>query len=250
MLTAIVLNWKRPQNMPRILDSLRQSDLVTEIIVWNNNPETVFTAGNDIIVVNTSRDLGLNTRFAAALLARNDAILFLDDDMVLAPDKIEQLYLNWKETPDVCHAAYGRRCGAGPYNKVDAWGEVDVVLTKAVIVHRGICLRATVNTQILSDLPGRPDGNGEDILLSFTAMSMSGKPNQTHNLSVTEEPQDPKIAISKREPTHFEHRTKVLERCRKVLLAPSCGVSPQNFMPIPDTTLFQAVAPGRPDVVL
>jgi len=248
MLTAIVLNWKRPQNMPRILDSLRQSELIFEIIVWNNNPDRVFTASDDIVVINTNRDLGLNTRFAAALLAKQDAILFIDDDIVLSPEKINRLYLHWQESPEVCHAAFGRRCGSGPYNKIDAWGEVDVVLTKAVIVNRSICLRAAVNTLLLDDLPGRPKGNGEDILLSYTAMAASGKLNQAHNLMINQEPQDPKIAISKREPTHVEHRTKVLERCRSLLLDQSLKSMAQPDKGFFQATISPAETPVTPDI--
>jgi glycosyltransferase involved in cell wall biosynthesis len=236
--------------MPRILDSLRQSELICEIIVWNNNPETVFKAPDDIVVINTSRDLGLNTRFAAALLAKQDAILFIDDDIVLSPEKIRRLYFHWKESPDVCHAAFGRRCSSGPYNKIDAWGEVDVVLTKAVIVNRSVCLRAAMNISLLTDLPGRPDGNGEDILLSYTAIATSGKLNKAHNLMIVQEPQDPKIAISKREPTHVEHRTKVLERCRSLLLDQSLRAMVQNDEFFSESTISPAETPVNPDVAL
>lgn len=220
MLTAIILNWKRPENIPKILLALRQCDLVDEIIIWNNNPEIKLALGEDVCVINSSRDLGLFTRFSAALLAKNDGILFQDDDVVLDGNKIRQLYKHWQSDPEVCHAAFGRRCAVGPYNKINAWGDVDVVLTKAVVVHKKVCLQAAVNTQYVEDIPGKPVGNGEDILLSYTAMSMSGKYNRAHNLFLVEEKQDSKIAISQREPTHMVHRDRILKRCQKLFASP------------------------------
>ncbi len=220
MLTAIVLNWKRPENLPRIIAALQRCEIVNEIIVWNNNPGINLKLNRGVCVINSNRDLGLFTRFAAALLAKNDGIFFQDDDVVLDENRIMQLHKQWEIAPEVCHAAFGRRCAVGPYNKINAWGDVDVVLTKAVVVHKKVCLQAALNTQYFKDLPGRPLGNGEDILLSYTAMSMSGKYNRAHNLFLKEERQDPNIAISQREPTHMEHRDRVLKRCQKLFSSP------------------------------
>lgn len=225
MITAIVLNWKRPENMARILDALRQASLVSEIIVWNNNREIHFVAGDDVCVVNSSRDLGLFTRFTAASLAKNEGILFQDDDVVLKTEMIETLYREWKREPRICHAAFGRSCWSGPYNRKNAWGDVDVVLTTAVLVHRSICLQAAMNSQYLCDIQGTPEGNGEDILLSYTAMAMSGKPNRSHDLCLSRELQDPSISINQRVANHAKHRTLVLRRCRTLFSPDSAWVA-------------------------
>jgi hypothetical protein len=217
MISVVILNWKRPKLMRKAINALRKSKLVSEIIVWNNNPKVRFRARRDVTIINCNRDLGLFTRFAAASLAKNSAILFQDDDVVLQPKMIQTLYKNWKKDPEVCHAAFGRICWTGPYQTRNRWGEVDVVLTTAVLVHARICLRTAINAKLFADLPGSPVGNGEDIILSYTAISMSGRPNKTYPLDLWREYQDPRISISMREPTHMPHRTRVLRRCRKLL---------------------------------
>ncbi len=39
MITGVILNWKRPANVQRIVAGWLAGDLVTEAIVWNNNPD-------------------------------------------------------------------------------------------------------------------------------------------------------------------------------------------------------------------
>ena len=61
---------------------------------------------------------------------------------------------------------------------------------------------------------GLPKGNGEDIVLSLTAMAEARKPNRIHAIPVHELlPDDDPDAISVRWPGHAEHRTAVVRWC-------------------------------------
>ena len=74
-ITAVMLNWKRPENVARIVAGWRESGLVDEAIVWNNNPDAPLTLDGWARVINTSHNHGLYARFVAACLARNDCVL-------------------------------------------------------------------------------------------------------------------------------------------------------------------------------
>ena len=39
MMTAVMLSWKRPENVPQIVESWRQVPEIAERIIWNNNPD-------------------------------------------------------------------------------------------------------------------------------------------------------------------------------------------------------------------
>ena len=88
--TGVILNWKRPTNVARILSGWQTSGVVSEAIVWNNNPAATFRHpwAN---VVNAAQDMGLYTRFAAACLARHDCVLIQDDDLELPAESLRTL---------------------------------------------------------------------------------------------------------------------------------------------------------------
>ena len=56
--TGVILNWKRPPNVARILSGWQASGIVTEAIVWNNNPAATFR-DQWANVVNAAQDMGL-----------------------------------------------------------------------------------------------------------------------------------------------------------------------------------------------
>src|SRR5438093_1447964 len=65
--TVILLNWQRPSNVRTILDVYTRYRRIAEIIVWNNNPDLTFTHSDPKVRSVNSGELGLSTRWAAAL---------------------------------------------------------------------------------------------------------------------------------------------------------------------------------------
>ena len=106
--TGVVLNWKRPTNVARILSGWQASGIVTEAIVWNNNPRATFRH-QWANVINAAPDMGLYTRFAAACLARNDCVLIQDDDLELPAESLRALVDAWHDDPDIIHASSAER---------------------------------------------------------------------------------------------------------------------------------------------
>jgi hypothetical protein len=63
------MNWRRPANVARIVAGWKSGGIVTEAIVWNNNPDPKFAVplGLPAKVISTRQDLGLYPRQPAHL---------------------------------------------------------------------------------------------------------------------------------------------------------------------------------------
>lgn len=212
-ISACLLNWKRPDNLRANLDQLARNPLVDEAIVWNNNAGEPF-AHEWATVINSSADLGLHTRFATAALARNPAVLIFDDDLALPDDTIAALYDRWLDDPQIVHGIFGRqRDYYGAYRGGDVYGDVPIVLTRALIFHRQYAPAWLSAAQHFDDLFrwATPFGNGEDILLSYVARRASGRLNRAYDLPRRELPAGPPgVAIHTRGWTaHLDHRTRL-----------------------------------------
>jgi hypothetical protein len=209
MLTLIMLNWKRPAQLARIVERQRSYAAIERVIVWNNNPAQPLTLEH-ADVINCNRDHGLFTRFAAAALAPTDAVLLQDDDILVPEATVQALYETWRREPGVLHGTHGRQIDGQRYVLRDAYGVVDVVLTRCMIAHRDLCLEALRHQPCFADLRGTPSGNGEDIVLSAVAFSRTRRGNRAYRLPFENLPEP--HAISRR-PNHQEHRNQVVRRC-------------------------------------
>lgn len=217
MISVVILNWKRTEQLRIICSELNSFQLVGEIIVWNNNQEIHLELDEEKAkVVNCSEDFGLFTRFAAASLSKYPCILYHDDDLKAPESTLTTLYDKWKQKPDLCHSLFGRITRNGKYFHRNTYGPVRIVLTRYVMVHRKAAVHALTKTPEFSDMPGVPVGNGEDIILSHAAMDLSGKLNQAYNLESENLIEENEVSIHKRYPDHIKHRSKIIRRCKKV----------------------------------
>jgi hypothetical protein len=216
--SLILLNWKRTEELKSIVKKYSGYDLVGEILVWNNNPEIHLTIDSEKTrIINTSEDFGLFTRFAAAALAKYPCILYHDDDIIAPEETLNTLYEKWKLSPFNCHSAtYGRNPKNGEYSLNSHYGNVEIMLTRYTMTHRKLCVHALSKIPEFYDIPGKPFGNGEDIILSYAAMEFSGKLNRAYPLKTENLAEDDENAINKRYPEHQKHRTQVIHRSKKV----------------------------------
>jgi hypothetical protein len=220
MITAINLHWKRSDNTRKIIESLKRCPLVKEIIVWNNNKDVVYKPKSWEKVINTSEDFGLDTRFVAALLAKNDTILTIDDDNLVPEHTIKQLYENWKKEPEILHSLDGRK----PTEKNEYADDV-MLGHKLNMVEAPICLtRCTMYSKeyaalyvqsiskIRKNLEHTIIGNGEDIVLSYVVRNAAkGKLHKIYRLPRQELPSPHSIH---RVPGHKEFRTLIMRKCQ------------------------------------
>lgn len=220
--SAVVLSWRRPDNVRRIVDGWRADGLVDEAIVWNNNPDAPFTH-DWATVVNSSSDLGLYTRFAAVALARHPAVLVQDDDLLLPSATLAGLLEAWSAQPRILHGLFGR--GARPdgsYGRaIRGDATAPIVLTRALVTHQRHAARFFHAAPHFADVQATssPYGNGEDIIFSYAVRRWSGRRHRVHDLPCEELPAD--HAIHGRDwPAHVAHRTRLMQACEAWLDAP------------------------------
>jgi len=228
-ITGVMLNWKRPDNVARIVAGWRESGVVDEGIVWNNNPDVPLALDGWARVVNPSHNFGLYMRFAAACLATNECVLIQDDDICLPTESIVALLQAWRRDPDILHGAFGRMPDAlGLYVSRDADEEhVPIVLTRALLTHRRHAARFFELAPAFDELQRdrMPYGNGEDIIFSYSVMRQTGRLNRVHRIPVTSLPEPYALNLLDHG-DHLAHRTAIMRACQAQLLADP-GVRPE-----------------------
>jgi len=221
-ISLIILNWKREENVINNVRRYALYRLIDQVIIFNNNGEVNLKhlSGGTVTVVESSADLGLFTRFAAAGLAKNACIMHCDDDLFVPEETVDALYKEWFMRPDICHGLEGRLI-FDKYNRNNVIGDVHVVLTRCLLVSKRNCLSAFTFSLNFQDLPGEPAGNGEDIILSYVSMHNGKQLNRTYRLPYQEhndtDQNDAPVAIFRRWRHHLAHRTMVVNRCKKLL---------------------------------
>jgi hypothetical protein len=86
--TALLLNWKRPDNIPLTIKSIRDQSADIKIWLWNNNPAD--TAQYDVdYQINSPNNFKCWPRWLLGSMVTTKYIFTLDDDLQIAkPDHI------------------------------------------------------------------------------------------------------------------------------------------------------------------
>ena len=223
-ISVIMLSWERVDNVLNSVSRYLTYKLIDEIIVFNNNSKYSLRAmANDkVTVIESSKDMGLYSRFAAAGLAHNLCVMHCDDDLFVPEETVNTLYECWSNAPGICHGTHGRKF-TDKYNVDDAYGDVPIVLTRCMMVSKTNCISALGFSTYFLDLLCEPEGNGEDIILSFVSMSNSKSLNKSYRLphfnynGYKHDKNDAGNSIHTRWKYHVQHRTNIINRCKLLL---------------------------------
>lgn len=104
MVTVIMTCWKRFRNVDEIIDVFLNEPEVDEIIVWDNSGE--WLTDKPVTTITSSTNYGANVRFAVATIAKNDAILYCDDDIMPHAGIVSDLLSAYNDSTAV--GIYGR----------------------------------------------------------------------------------------------------------------------------------------------
>lgn len=85
--TAILLNWKRPENIIKTIKSIRDQSIDIKICLWNNNPDDKKKYDVDI-QIDSPNNFKCYPRWMMASLIETDYIFTLDDDLMLADNNV------------------------------------------------------------------------------------------------------------------------------------------------------------------
>ncbi len=233
MISLIMLSWSRMTNVKLLTKHYETIGLINDLLVFNNNIKfnlsSLVKLGDTIKVIQSTTDLGLYTRYSTAALADHECILFVDDDLVVPEDTIQCLYNEWQKNRYCCHGIIGRSIKGG-YSTQNFYGDVKIVLTRCSMTHRDNCIDALKYTKHFDHLNPIPKGNGEDIILSYTAMINSGQLNKVYRLPYQDmeghrSKGNKGEAIHQRFPNHYKHRQEVAMICEKLMLKEMMGRS-------------------------
>ena len=98
--SLVLSSYARLDNVRNIVDQYQHYNLLDEIIIWHNGPESLSLKGvSDHVRIIESTDMGLSSRYAAGLLASGNYLLFQDDDLVIPEKELAGLVLELKNNP-------------------------------------------------------------------------------------------------------------------------------------------------------
>lgn len=99
--TAILLNYARPQHMDRIIRELREKPYIDRIVVWDNSEQKVAARSDNfkfsvhvkdgVTWYNSSKNIFTLGRYVAATMQRDADLLWFQDDDIINPH-IDGLY--------------------------------------------------------------------------------------------------------------------------------------------------------------
>ena len=86
---AVVLSWKRPENLPQVVEGLRRQSYIDDIMIFHNHPSDRRIDGCINIV--SDHNFGCAVRHQLATLLDYDCFVFTDDDLMLTQDLASRL---------------------------------------------------------------------------------------------------------------------------------------------------------------
>jgi hypothetical protein len=183
-LSLVILNWKRPELLKKIIETYDSYSFINEIVIWNNDAQELVSIDTqkEVRIINCKFDAGLDSRFAAASLAKNDAILIHDDDLLLPEICLEFLFHKYLEDPMIIHGLSGRNNKQGTYFMKTVYGEVDIVLTICMIINKKYIAEYFKVIPLFDQLRIYGCGNGEDIIMNYLVRKITQRKNRAYNL--------------------------------------------------------------------
>jgi hypothetical protein len=94
--TAILINWKRQENIVKTIKSIRSQSIPIKICLWNNNPDDKTKYDVDL-QIDSPNNFKCYPRWMMASLVETDYIFTLDDDLMLSDNNVIEETLNLYE---------------------------------------------------------------------------------------------------------------------------------------------------------
>ena len=170
----VLLSFKRPQNMDRIVRTCLAARFVGKVVVSNNNPEVdlrewLTIESDRLQLIRQPRPTPPGSRLAIARETGGQYFISIDDDAFLAPGQLDRLYRALLADPHAPHGFQGQnweRSGGGELGgAIRSEGRVDV-LNRAYLFTEAQLAECERLGAALDLGPLDAIRNGEDILLS------------------------------------------------------------------------------------
>lgn len=168
---------ERTKNIVPIVSSLFSGTYVPdEVVIWNNGAALPALPAN-VHVISSSRNIGPQGRFLAAMTARGKLILFLDNDVAVRPSTIANL-VGWHAALGGVVTLEGREGISGA--RYSSWPKfyghgLDKPKKVFHTLGRGELVPRSIVNEAISGFPFGPESQMDDLLFS-DALARAGVP--------------------------------------------------------------------------
>ena len=206
---VIVLNYKRPKNVQKIIDTYRN---IFPVSVINNNPDKLFPyLGQPIDVINNEKNYYCMERWVRCYDYDEPYKFVIDDDLIVDPSSIIRMLKKRQHAIGI----YGKSgvSNSKNYSQLrDHWcinSEVDF------LVGSGILIKQEKLNEIKQyvDRAGYPI-RGDDIIISYLLKKYCGSRLSTTTANVINLPEGNSGLNTN--PDHFALRWKVVEKFKNI----------------------------------
>lgn len=178
MISLLINTINRYDNLYKILNKELDYDSISEVLVMNNGVEPITLSHPKLKVVKPSWDVGLRSRWILGALANNQCLCVQDDDLIVDEIVFENLYGHFMLDNEKLCGVYGRKIDLLNSYKLDQFysGFVDIILTRIACFNKALIpYLLQAETKVCQAQVSAKDWPGDDILLSYTALSVYNK---------------------------------------------------------------------------
>ena len=214
MFSLLLLNYNRPTNIVKIVDTMKQYSFIDEIIISNGNEKTCVTFRDKKVKV--FQDYGyindiysLDLRFICGMRAKNENLIIMDDDLMIEKEELTKLIKEYKKDTERLVGSFCRNFNKKTgYKQEEAYDEVDIVLTRLLLCQKKMCSLFFSCKPLVEPIykTGVPYGNGEDICFSFFTSLYYKKKHYCLPVKVIELNDENGVSKNK---THVAYRQKL-----------------------------------------
>ena len=191
-ITLIIMNFSRPENIKNIILPFYTSIFaIDQIIISHCKPDVIFEFASTPTCrvehyddTDNDKNFGLFTRFLAAKRAKNNCIVFVDDDLLVPAHVLAQLFIEWKKSPNIILGTRGRvieyKEDSYTYSTNNITNDADIILTHCAMTSKDTVMNLLQHESFFHEIAmqSRVKWNGEDIMLSLFAKFRNQRKNK------------------------------------------------------------------------
>jgi glycosyltransferase involved in cell wall biosynthesis len=175
IITAVIVSYKREENLPKIIESLK-SDLIEEIIVFNNNPDKQIEV-KGAIVINSQKNWRCWAKYIVSQMVKTEWVLSMDDDIMFGKDGLNILFEATRGDLEGIYGLFGVNLINGSYSKgkrivsdkIKEKRSVDILLGRVILCKTEKMALATYSRSLIAGYRDKHYlfDEGEDIILTL-----------------------------------------------------------------------------------
>ncbi|MHC4430364.1 MAG: hypothetical protein ACYS14_08165 [Planctomycetota bacterium] len=160
-ISAVLLSWRRPENLPQIVRELRKNPLIKEVLIWNNNPQIALES-DEAIIINSAQNFLCVARYCLVPLTKHPLIWFQDDDLLISAEQLDAIVSAYSMGTSRIYGCRGRNLIQGRYDPAIVYGECDIILGQSMLFHKKLFYEVAPTFHAMDSIE-----RGDDIAFSL-----------------------------------------------------------------------------------